>query len=100
MEEKEEEDRIGAGGRGGHAVKGQPELSEEERALQMKVMEHQRGAARLSQAAPAAAEAAPRGGGAPAAPPAAAAAKKKRGRAAPPAAEESLASQRPRRGRQ
>ena len=50
MEEKEEEDRIGAGGRGGHAVKGQPELSEEERALQMKVMEHQRGAARLSQA--------------------------------------------------
>ena len=53
MEEKEEEegeDRIGAGGRGGHAVRGQPELTDEERALQMKVMEHQRGAARLSQA--------------------------------------------------
>ena len=47
---EEEEDRIGAGGRGGHAVRGQPELTEEERALQTAVMEHQRGAARLSQA--------------------------------------------------
>jgi hypothetical protein len=46
----EEEDRLGAGGRGGHAVPKQPELSEEERALQMRVMEHQKGAARLSMA--------------------------------------------------
>ena len=48
--EEDKEDRIGAGGRGGHAVPNQPELSEEERALQMRVMEHQRGAARLSMA--------------------------------------------------
>jgi len=49
-EEKEEEDRIGAGGRGGHAVGNQPELPEEERELQMRVMKHQRSAARLSMA--------------------------------------------------
>eukprot|EP00325_Prymnesiales_sp_UTEX-LB-985_P030059 CAMPEP_0174737544 /NCGR_PEP_ID=MMETSP1094-20130205/68474_1 /TAXON_ID=156173 /ORGANISM="Chrysochromulina brevifilum, Strain UTEX LB 985" /LENGTH=315 /DNA_ID=CAMNT_0015940787 /DNA_START=195 /DNA_END=1142 /DNA_ORIENTATION=+ len=49
-EEEKEEDRLGAGGRGGHAVKNQPELSEEERKIQTAVMEHQSGAARLSQA--------------------------------------------------
>lgn len=48
--EEEKEDRVGAGGRGGHAVRNQPELSDEERAVQTAVMEHQRGAARLSQA--------------------------------------------------
>ena len=48
--EEEGEDRLGAGGRGGHAVKNQPEISDEEREVQTKVMEHQRGAARLSQA--------------------------------------------------
>ena len=47
---EEEEDRLGAGGRGGHAVTKQPELSDEERAVQMAVMEHQKGAARPSQA--------------------------------------------------
>lgn len=49
-EEEEKEDRLGAGGRGGHAVGKQPELPEEEKAVQTAVMEHQRGAARLSQA--------------------------------------------------
>lgn len=49
-DEEEEEDRLGAGGRGGHSVKNQPELSEEERALQMRVMEHQKTAARLTNA--------------------------------------------------
>jgi len=43
-------DRVGAGGKGGHAVRNMPELSEEERKVQAAVMEHQRGAARLSQA--------------------------------------------------
>ena len=46
----EEEDRLGAGGRGGHAVKGQPELSDDEKKVQAMVMKHQQGAARLSQA--------------------------------------------------
>jgi len=50
VKEEEEEDRLGAGGRGGHAVKNQPELSEQEAALQKKVMEHQAGVARLSDA--------------------------------------------------
>ncbi|KAL1496397.1 hypothetical protein AB1Y20_016352 [Prymnesium parvum] len=45
-----DEDRLGAGGRGGHAVTSQPELSEEEQKVQAAVMEHQRNAARLSQA--------------------------------------------------
>lgn len=45
-----EEDRLGAGGRGGHAVGEQPKLSEEEQKVQQAVMEHQKGAARLSQA--------------------------------------------------
>jgi len=49
-EDEEKEDRIGAGGRGGHAVRNMPELSEEEKKIQTMVMEHQRGAARLSQA--------------------------------------------------
>lgn len=49
-EDKEEEDRLGAGGKGGHAVPNQPELSEDEKKVQMAVMEHQKGAARLSQA--------------------------------------------------
>jgi len=48
--EEEKEDRLGAGGRGGHAVRNMPELSEEEKKVQTAVMEHQRGAARLSQA--------------------------------------------------
>jgi len=48
--EDEKEDRLGAGGRGGHAVRGQPELSEDEKKIQMKVMEHQKTAARLSNA--------------------------------------------------
>lgn len=50
--EEEEEDQLGAGGRGGHAVpkSAQPEISEEERAIQTAVMEHQKTAARLSQA--------------------------------------------------
>jgi putative heme iron utilization protein len=47
---EEEAERLGAGGRGGHAVKNQPEISEEEKALQAKVMEHQAGAPRLSNA--------------------------------------------------
>jgi len=46
----DKEDRLGAGGRGGHAVRGQPELSPEEKAVQTAVMEHQRSAARLSMA--------------------------------------------------
>lgn len=48
--EEEGEDRLGAGGRGGHAVRNQPELSEEERKVQAAVMQHQSSAARLSQA--------------------------------------------------
>ena len=48
--EEEGEDRLGAGGRGGHAVRNMPELSEEEKAVQAAVMEHQRGAARLTMA--------------------------------------------------
>ena len=47
---KEEEERIGAGGKGGHAVPNQPEMSAEERELQMRVMAHQKDAARLSMA--------------------------------------------------
>lgn len=43
-------DRVGAAGQGGHAVRNMPELSEEERKIQAAVMEHQRGAERLSQA--------------------------------------------------
>ena len=46
----DKEDRIGAGGRGGHAVGEQPEVSGEERELQMRVMKHQQSAARLSMA--------------------------------------------------
>tara|TARA_B110001452_G_scaffold237806_1_gene217876 strand:+ start:975 stop:2060 length:1086 start_codon:yes stop_codon:yes gene_type:complete len=46
----EKEDRLGAGGRGGHAVPNQPELDESENKVQIAVMEHQRGAARLSMA--------------------------------------------------
>jgi putative heme iron utilization protein len=49
-DKEEEEDRIGAGGRGGHNVGKQPEIPEEERELQMRVMKHQRSAARLSMA--------------------------------------------------
>lgn len=49
-EDDEKEDRLGAGGKGGHAVPNQPELEEEEKKVQMAVMEHQRGAARLSMA--------------------------------------------------
>ena len=49
-DDEEKEDRIGAGGRGGHQVGQQEELSPEERELQMRVMEHQKGAARLSMA--------------------------------------------------
>jgi hypothetical protein len=48
--EEEKEDRLGAGGRGGHAVKGQTELEGKEKEIQMKVMEHQKTAARLSNA--------------------------------------------------
>ena len=48
--EEEDDDRLGAGGRGGHAVGKQPKLSEEEQKVQTAVMEHQQGAARLSQA--------------------------------------------------
>ena len=46
----DEDDRLGAGGRGGHAVGKQPKLSEEEQKVQTLVMEHQKGAARLTQA--------------------------------------------------
>lgn len=46
----DDEDRIGAGGRGGHAVGKQPEMPDEERELQMRVMKHQKSAARLSMA--------------------------------------------------
>lgn len=46
----DKEERLGAGGRGGHAVRNQPDLSEEEKIVQTAVMEHQRSAARLSQA--------------------------------------------------
>ena len=49
-DEEEKEERLGAGGRGGHAVRGQPELSEEEKIIQTKVMEHQKSAARLTNA--------------------------------------------------
>ena len=46
---EDKEDKLGAAG--GHAVGGKmPEISEEEQAIQKAVMEHQRGAARLSQA--------------------------------------------------
>ena len=45
---EEEEDRLGAGGKGGHAVKNMPELSEKEKEIQKKVMEHQQTAARLT----------------------------------------------------
>jgi len=49
-DDDDEEDRLGAGGRGGHSVGKQPALSEEEQKVQKAVMEHQQGAARLSQA--------------------------------------------------
>jgi len=49
-EEDKEEDKLGAGGRGGHQVRGAPQLSPEEQKVQSAVMEHQQGAARLSQA--------------------------------------------------
>jgi len=49
---EKKKDLVGAAGQGGHAVgKGlMPEISEEERTIQAGVMQHQRGAARLSQA--------------------------------------------------
>jgi hypothetical protein len=47
---KEEEDRLGAAGKGGHQVTGAPVLPPEEQKVQAAVMEHQKGAARLSQA--------------------------------------------------
>ena len=50
MADDDDDDRIGAGGKGGHAVGAQPEMSEEEKALQMKVMTHQKSAARLGMA--------------------------------------------------
>ena len=52
-DDEDKDDKIGAGGRGGHSVPAGvrgPEMSEEEKAVQAAVMEHQRGAARLSQA--------------------------------------------------
>ena len=48
--EEEEEDRLGAGGRGGHSVTNQPEISDEEKKMQAAVMEHQQTAARLTNA--------------------------------------------------
>lgn len=48
--DNEEEERLGAAGKGGHQVRGAPALSAEEQAVQSAVMEHQKGAARLSQA--------------------------------------------------
>ena len=50
MADDDDDDRIGAGGKGGHAVGAQPDMSEEEKALQMKVMTHQKSAARLGMA--------------------------------------------------
>lgn len=47
---EEEEERLGAGGKGGHSVPKQPALSDEEQQLQTRVMEHQKAAARLSDA--------------------------------------------------
>lgn len=47
---KDDDERLGAGSKGGHQVRGAPTLSPEEQKVQAAVMEHQKGAARLSQA--------------------------------------------------